>query len=185
MLYTLLPSSILTYGVFARSGPFSIFGSYIGAGSIVSTAVAATDKERKLIQNVGRLRGCHHCGSRIRQFITPKGIPILGGMGYISDHMPPTKVANAMSNVWWRKLLNITIKQRLYPQCKPCFQLQGEAVRKHIHTVVYHYSLRPCHFAPLVAVYICDNYKSNVDEVEIKLMEYYKNIKKQLENILT
>lgn len=181
VFHTLLPSSILTYGVFARGG---LFGTYIGAGSIPSTAVAATDSERRQIQSVGRWRGCHHCGSRIRQLVTPKGVRILGGMGYISDHMPPTKVAKAMSEVWWRKLLKIQIKQRLYPQCKPCFQLQGEAVRRHVHTVVYHYGLRPCHFAPLVALYLCDNYKSNIDDVETEIHRYFTTLKEKLKNMI-
>ena len=54
MLYTLLPSSILTYGVFARSGPFSIFGSYIGAGSIVSQFFFEYSEQKSKVYNTLR-----------------------------------------------------------------------------------------------------------------------------------
>lgn len=138
---TILPSSLLDKGVFARAG-----------GSVPATAVAATDSERKATQRLGRWRGCHHCGGRVRQLVQPRGVALIGGMGYIADHMPPTKIARELSEVWWRRMLRITVKQRLYPQCKSCFSRQGEAVRSGTHTLVYHLGLRPCHFASAAAL---------------------------------
>jgi hypothetical protein len=79
-------------------------------------------------------------------------VALIGGMGYIADHMPPTKIARELSEVWWRRMLRITVRQRLYPQCKSCFSRQGEAVRSGTHTLVYHLGLRPCHFASAAAL---------------------------------
>jgi len=141
---TVLPSSLLDKGVFARAW-----------GSVPATAVAATDSERRVTQKLGRWRGCHHCGGRMRQLLQPKGVALIGGMGYIADHMPPTKIAKERSDAWWRKLLRITVSQRLYPQCKSCFSQQGKAVRSGTHTLVYHFGLRPCHLASAVAVLLC------------------------------
>lgn len=155
-LATALPSSLLDKGVFARAG----------GGSIEATAVAATSSERQATQRIGKWRGCHHCGGRVRQLVRPRGAMLVGGMGYIADHMPPTKIAKEHSDAWWRKLLGITVKQRLYPQCQPCFSQQGEAVRSGKHVLIYHYGMRPCHFATVLALFLCTTphrYRREVD----------------------
>ena len=54
---------------------------------------------RKLIQSLGKRFGCHQCGSR--QLF--RGADS-GGI-FIADHQPPTKMAKAMADAWWRKWL--------------------------------------------------------------------------------
>lgn len=91
-LKTLIPSSLLVKGVFARS-----FG-----GSTPATSAIATDAQRRIVQAVGRWRGCHHCGSRLPQLLST-------GTRYIADHMPPTKTALILNDKWWRKRFNFQV----------------------------------------------------------------------------
>ena len=88
--------------------------------------------------------------------------------------MPPTKFALERSAVWWRKWFKIEVKQRLYPQCTSCCSLQGEAVRKGIHTLVYHYGLRPCHFAVCMTLYIMEENPFDVVNYVDKFEEFLK-----------
>ena len=54
---------------------------------------------RKLIQSLGKRYGCHQCGSRqVFRGADSGGI-------FIADHQPPTKMAKAMADAWWRKWL--------------------------------------------------------------------------------
>jgi hypothetical protein len=135
---TALPSSVTTTGSYA-----SMFG-----GAIPSTSSVATSYQRSLIQRMGRIHGCHHCGSR----------QIIGyGKYFIADHMPPTKLAELYSRQLWRRMLNLRVVQQLRPQCLDCFSVQGNAVRKNIHLAVFHYTPRLAVLSPLLATWLIEN----------------------------
>ena len=141
---TALPSSVITLGAFAQR---NMLVTRLGRGSVLSTDVAATEKQRRAIQTIGKRFGCHQCGSR--QLFTSFGN--IGISTFIADHQPPTKMAKLMSDKWWRRTLRWPVTQRLWPQCQQCFRLQGNAVRTNTHTLIHHHRLRLCHFAPAAA----------------------------------
>ena len=89
---TSFPSSSISLGAYANTR--STFRS-----SIISNSPVASESQRRRIQQLGRRFGCHQCGSR----------QIFSKRGFIADHMPPTKRAEQLSAVWWRKLLNIKV----------------------------------------------------------------------------
>lgn len=142
---TALPSSVITLGAFAQR---NMLVSRLGRGSVLSTDVAATEKQRRAIQTIGKRFGCHQCGSR--QLFTSSSNN--GISSFIADHQPPTKMAKLMGDKWWRRALRWPVTQRLWPQCQQCFRLQGNAVRTNTHTLIHHHRLRLCHFAPAAAV---------------------------------
>ncbi len=137
---TALPSSVITLGAYAQR---NMLVTRYGRGFVPATDVAATDKQRRMIQSIGQRFGCHQCGSR--QMFT-KGVS-----SFIADHQPPTKMALLWSDQGWRKALRWPVAQRLWPQCQKCFHLQGSAVRTHTHTLIHHHRVRLCHFAPAAA----------------------------------
>lgn len=126
---TVFPSSVISIGVFGN-----VFNRL--RVSIPSTSEVATDAQRQRIQSLGRLHGCHQCGSRQ-----------MGLQGFIADHMPPTRFAKQAAAVWWRRWFKIAVAQRLYPQCQKCYSLQGNAVRTDVHKLVYHSIIKPFHFS--------------------------------------
>jgi hypothetical protein len=85
---TALPSSVISLGVYAQRRNMLLLAP---RGSVPATDDVATDKQRRMIQALGRRLGCHHCGSR--QLFR-------GGPGeathalFIADHQPPTKVCH-------------------------------------------------------------------------------------------
>lgn len=147
-----LPSSVNVLGVFAKT-----------FASVSSSSFAATSSEKSKIQVLGRLYGCHHCGSR--QIIKNRM------KGFIADHMPPTKIVNELNSKFWRKLFGLKVTQRLFPQCQSCFLLQGPAVRLNKHVVVYHTSLRLYHFSPVIAALLLE-----IDEVQFMLKQLNRKI---------
>lgn len=92
---TIFPSSVITVGAYARRKYFPEWAR----GSVTAKSATATKSQRLIVNRLGRLHGCHHCGSR----------QILGWKSFISDHMPPTKIANQMNQVFWRKWLNLKV----------------------------------------------------------------------------
>jgi hypothetical protein len=95
MFRTVFPSSSISLGAYANTR--STLRS-----SIVSNSAVASEAQRRRIQQLGRRFGCHQCGSRQ---LFSKGT-------FIADHMPPTKRAEELSAVWWRKWLKIKV---IYP----------------------------------------------------------------------
>jgi len=89
---TAFPSSVIVPGVFSNA--HNRFHR-----SVLSTSEVATESQRLKIQNLGRMFGCHHCGSR--QLFSRKS--------FIADHMPPTKMAKALEKKWWRKLFKLKV----------------------------------------------------------------------------
>lgn len=127
---TVLPSSLLTVGVYGMN-----------RASVLATSEVATATQRLKMQKLGRLFGCHHCGSR----------QLVNRNTFIADHMPPTKMVKEINAKWWRKALGLTMSQRLFPQCQKCFSLQGAAVRAGVHFPIFHYMPRYFHLAPAIA----------------------------------
>eukprot|EP01032_Pedospumella_encystans_P024230 gene24230-27411_t len=72
--------------------------------SIVSNSPVASDSQRRRIQQMGKRFGCHQCGNR----------QLLNNKGFIADHMPPTKRAEELSAVWWRRMMNLKVHSALF-----------------------------------------------------------------------
>lgn len=89
---TTFPSSVITPGVFSNFHQRSI-------ASVLATSDVATQSQRLKIQQLGKIYGCHHCGSR----------QLLSQKVFIADHMPPTKMTKMMEARWWRRLLKIKV----------------------------------------------------------------------------
>jgi hypothetical protein len=94
MFRTLLPSSVITPGVFS---PLILKNLQ----SIPTIDPVATASQRLRIQGYGRKFGCHHCGSR----------QLFSGASFIADHMPPTRIVLDMNKRWWRKLFGMKVKR--------------------------------------------------------------------------
>jgi len=119
--WSIPPSSYTSLGSFARV-----------SHSIPAKMNYATSAQRKVIETVGRRWGCHTCGSRM---VFARTKPSLSGgatsiVKFHADHMPPRSVVNAMDSRWWRRLLRIQVKQRFYPQCVSCSNVQGSILSK-------------------------------------------------------
>ena len=119
--WSIPPSSYTNLGSFARV-----------SHSIPAKMDYATSAQRKVIESVGRKWGCHTCGSRM---IFSRTRPSANSAGssvvkFHADHMPPKSVAHAMNSRWWRRLLRIQVKQRFYPQCVSCSNVQGSILSK-------------------------------------------------------
>ena len=118
--WSIPPSSYTNLGSFARV-----------THSIPAKMDYATSAQRKVIESVGRKWGCHTCGSRmIFSRTRPSANGAASMVKFHADHMPPKSVARALNARWWRKLLRIQVKQRFYPQCVSCSNVQGSILSK-------------------------------------------------------
>lgn len=97
---TVFPSSVISLGVFGN-----ILNKH--RYSVPATSELTTEAQRTKIQRLGRLFGCHQCGSRQ-----------LGIQGFIADHMPPTRFAKEAEAVWWRRLLRLKVSTLM--SSNPC-----------------------------------------------------------------
>lgn len=104
------PSSFTHLGSFARV-------------SLPATESYASSNQRMQIERLGKLFGCHTCGSKMRFK------PLLP-VKFHGDHMPPKSVAAQMSRAWWRRLVSRKISFRFYPQCVDCSNIQGSLLGK-------------------------------------------------------
>lgn len=111
--WSIAPSNITNLGSFART----IF-------SIPATEKYASPSQRQMIERLGRTIGCHTCGSRKIFYRGQNGVK------FIADHMPPQAVVKQMNARWYRRLFGIKVKQRFYPQCVTCSNLQGGLLSK-------------------------------------------------------
>jgi len=143
---TAIPSSVITTGVYAHT-PLHWRWSRLRKDIVVASSEVATAAERGRIQKLGRLHGCHQCGSR----------QLAGMRPFIADHMPPTKVVSKLNAESWRRVLRLPAKQQLLPQCQSCFSVQGAAVKQGLHRAVYHLQFRVWHLAPVLALVIADS----------------------------
>ena len=118
--WSIPPSSYTNLGSFARV-----------SHSIPAKMDYATSAQRKVIETVGRRWGCHTCGSRmVFAWAKPSVNGATSMVKFHADHMPPRSVADAMNSRWWRRLLRIQMKQRFYPQCVSCSNVQGKILSK-------------------------------------------------------
>lgn len=138
---TVLPSSILTTGAYAN----------FARGAVEASGAVASASQRLKIQTLGKLYGCHHCGTK--QLFTANK--------FIADHMPPTKFVNEMNKKWWRRMLKITVEQKLLPQCQKCFSKQGSAVASNFHRPVYHFRFRSPHLSAALALILIQDKELN------------------------
>jgi len=141
---TALPSTLLSTGVFAHT---PIHWHRKLPNVLAATSDVASSAQRRIIQQLGKIHGCHHCGSRQVTFPYLFHTPPT----FIADHMPPTKIIKERNLAWYRQLTGILAKQQLLPQCQTCFSRQGNAVKAGFHVLAYHRSFRSWHFAPAVA----------------------------------
>ena len=120
-----LPSNLFKPGAFAHDWIPARWEQY------------AAHYERHLMQQIGRKRGCHSCGTRRGKFI--------------ADHQPPIKLSSP------GELL------RFYPHCGRCASLQGNALsrsRPSRVAVRTHSSLRLYHLfipTPLLLILLKQN----------------------------
>lgn len=98
--------TILEGGLFRTTFPSSsiALGAYANTrstlrSSIISNSPVASDAQRRRIQQMGKRFGCHQCGNR----------QVFNSKGFIADHMPPTKRADEMSAVWWRRAIGLKV----------------------------------------------------------------------------
>lgn len=108
--------------------------SYTARGSFARVGIPAppnfdyaTPSQRARIERLGRVFGCHTCGSRM---IAPDGL--VGGRSasaaaprFHADHIPPVSVARQLNDRWYRRWLGLKVTQRFYPQCRNCSNRQG------------------------------------------------------------
>jgi hypothetical protein len=105
--WAVAPSSFTHLGSFAR-------------GSIAATEQYATSTQRQAIERLGRLWGCHTCGSRqLFRSLSTRSVQ------FICDHQPPKAVAYQLNQQWWRRLLHRPVAFRFFPQCAACSSRQG------------------------------------------------------------
>lgn len=111
--WAISPSSYTNLGSFARA-----------SHSLPARMGYATPSQRKIIEAVGRKWGCHTCGSRMILSRAKDGVR------FHADHMPPRSVAYRLNSKLWRRMLRIKVKQRFYPQCMDCSNVQGSILSK-------------------------------------------------------
>ncbi|ETM56292.1 hypothetical protein PPTG_00648 [Phytophthora nicotianae INRA-310] len=124
--------------------PFVNLGAFhLKKASLPATVEYATSVERGIIQEFGRLFGCHTCG-------------VKRGVRYHADHMPPKLVAKRTDEQLLRKLLGRKTTFRFYPQCEPCSNQQGAVVKQWKSTLKMHLlSFRAYHATGLWLVLLC------------------------------
>ncbi|CAI5715926.1 unnamed protein product [Peronospora destructor] len=124
--------------------PFANLGAFhLKKASLPATVDYATSIERGIIQEFGRLFGCHTCG-------------VKRGVRYHADHMPPKLVAKRTDEKIVRRMLGRKTTFRFYPQCEPCSNRQGNVVKQWKSTLKMHLlSFRAYHFTGLWLVLLC------------------------------
>lgn len=113
--WAIAPSSYTNLGSFARA-------------SLPATERYASASQRKAIERMGRLTGCHTCGSRRLLTSFTNKLPKITNSAtslFVGDHMPPKAVAKQINSQWFNRLVGKEAKFRFYPQCTPCSNRQG------------------------------------------------------------
>lgn len=97
----------------------------------------ASESQKRTLAGWLRRDGCHHCGTKVG--------PVIG------DHMPPNKLAygssaaaeaarngtlTARQRIW--NFIRGVPKQRFFPQCRSCSDIQSTAVRMNAKRLVMH-----------------------------------------------
>lgn len=110
--WAIAPSSYTHLGSFART-----------RWSLPAGKSYATAAQRAKIERLGRMAGCHTCGSH-------KLFSLSSSARFVGDHMPPKSVAEQMNRTWYRRYLVGPVKFRFFPQCVSCSQKQGSILSK-------------------------------------------------------
>lgn len=108
--WSISPSSYTSLGSFSRV-------------SLPATQNYATQIQRKQIERLGSLWGCHTCGHRAL-------FQLRNNVNFHADHIPPISVAKQMNSKLWRRLFHMPVKHRFYPQCVKCSDKQGGILSK-------------------------------------------------------
>lgn len=110
-------------GRFWAVAPSSVthLGSYARA-SLPATERYATAAQRLQIERLGKLWGCHTCGSHRWTLLPRIGTP---NVQFVGDHMPPKSVAEQLNKSLLFRLLRRKVRYRFYPQCIRCSNQQG------------------------------------------------------------
>jgi hypothetical protein len=127
---------LLTYKAVFRTRFSSISpSSYTARGSFARVGIPAppsrgyaTPSQRARIERLGRVFGCHTCGSRM--MFPPRDPTGGGGRKYVlprfhGDHVPPVSVARQLDGRWYRRWSGLKVRQMFYPQCRSCSNRQG------------------------------------------------------------
>ncbi|WBY56324.1 hypothetical protein Py17XNL_000704193 [Plasmodium yoelii yoelii] len=114
--------------------------------SIEKDMTYATKKEIDILRNYCKETGCHTCGSVCYD-------------KFIGDHQPPIQVVKDTIEYYKKKKILLFFlklfklydtKQRLYPQCVRCSQLQSASVRCKKMKLIPHYNtIRIFHFSTI------------------------------------
>ncbi|GAW79699.1 hypothetical protein, conserved [Plasmodium gonderi] len=106
----------------------------------------ATKKEIEVLREICKETGCHTCGVTCHE-------------RFIGDHQPPVQVIKDMIEYYKKRKFLRTIlkifklydtKQRLYPQCVRCSQLQAASVRcKKLRLIPHYNTIRAFHFSSI------------------------------------
>lgn len=131
--------------VFTPSNVKGLGAFHSPAASLPAGLDYAKPGEKATLNLLGRLRGCHSCGTR-------------APASFIGDHMPPKKEVIIANQALWRRLTGLHVKQRFYPQCPDCSQIQSRAVRMGRAVPITHYfRFRSYHaVGVLIALSQCD-----------------------------
>mmetsp|Transcript_6041 Transcript_6041/g.13264 ORF Transcript_6041/g.13264 Transcript_6041/m.13264 type:complete len:404 (-) Transcript_6041:119-1330(-) len=109
--WAIAPSSFTHLGSFARR-------------SLSAGETYATPAQRTALERLGRLVGCHTCGTRHLFSLNQK-------VKFVGDHMPPKSLAAKMNRAWYRRWLGWRkVQYRFYPQCTGCSSIQGGLLSK-------------------------------------------------------
>ncbi|TDH71942.1 uncharacterized protein CCR75_003147 [Bremia lactucae] len=124
--------------------PLANLGAFhLRKASLPATIEYATSVERGIIQEFGRLYGCHTCGAK-------------RGVRYHADHMPPKLMASRTDAQFLRNFFGRKTKFRFYPQCESCSNLQGNVVKHWKSTLKMHLlSFRAYHATGLWLILLC------------------------------
>ncbi|CRG93430.1 conserved Plasmodium membrane protein, unknown function [Plasmodium gallinaceum] len=111
----------------------------------------ATKKEIDILRNFCKHTGCHTCG-------------VVCHEKFIGDHQPPIQVIKDMIEyykdkkfkLYFLKLFKLyDTKQRLYPQCVRCSQIQSASVRcKKLKLIPHYYTIRIFHFSIIFHLFL-------------------------------
>ncbi|KAI4840025.1 hypothetical protein MKS88_001380 [Plasmodium brasilianum] len=111
----------------------------------------ATKREIEILRNYCKETGCHTCGVTCHE-------------RFIGDHQPPVQVIKDMIQyykkkkclLYFLKLFKLyDTKQRLYPQCVRCSQLQSASVRcKKLRLIPHYNTIRFFHFSTIFHLFL-------------------------------
>ena len=125
---TIFPSDLRTVGSFNKDPWRPIRSRLPSPHSLPARQEYASEYERGAVAAIGRLQGCHSCGTRIPE-------------AWVADHIPPNGLVVKQSR-WYHVLVGVDsrVPQRFYPHCAKCASKQSPAVKKDFPRHVYNYS---------------------------------------------